>query len=45
MTDFYIFMHFTNLKTYIFMQFVAKKSYIFLHIPFFCSTFAAVFEP
>ena len=26
------------------MQFVAKKSYIFLHIPFFCSTFAAEIE-
>ena len=27
------------------MQFRVKKSYIFLHIPFFYSTFAAVFEP
>ena len=27
------------------MQFDVKKSYIFLHVPFFYSTFAAVFEP
>ena len=27
------------------MQFDVKKTYIFLHIPFFYSTFAAVFEP
>ena len=27
------------------MQFSIKKCYIFLHIPFFCSTFAAVFKP
>ena len=27
------------------MQFDVKKSYIFLHIPFFYSTLASVFEP
>ena len=39
------FMHFANRKICIFMQFDVKKSYIFLHIPFFCSTFTAVFKP